>query len=215
MSLNLKVLSIHRSTPFCLFYARRANPLSKYDSLNGVQRILTHQELMERLEYMEKLVFPTLSDSSGAIRNRLERKYNVNNQLTSFPNGSFVMVRKDLRGSKSNSHLKGPFMIVQRTRGGTYVLMDGAKSVLPRNYSPNQLVMVRLPDGLPDSYEIDHIVAYKYDKVTKKNMFLTRWRGYSQEHDTWEPPESFDDPAFIRSYLERQLLLGKPDLIKN
>lgn len=213
-SLNLKVLSIHKSTPFSLFYARRANPFSVYDDQTGKHRSLTHRELIQRLDYMEKVVFPTVAESSNAVRDRLERKYNVSNQLTSFPNGAFVMIRQSRLGSKSDPHLKGPFMVVQRTRGGSYVLSDGSNGVLPRNYSPNQLVAVKLPDGLPESYEVDRIVAYKYDPTTKKYSFLVRWRGYSKEHDTWEPIESFNDSNFIRRYLESQKLLGKPDLVQ-
>ena len=213
MSLNLKVLAAHGSTPFSLFYARRANPLTKYNDLTGEYTPLSHAQLLERLSYMEQLVFPAVAESSRASRSRLEQKYNVSHTMTSFPTGGFVMIRKEQRGSKADAPLKGPFMIVHRTRGGTYVLMSEDKKVLPRNYSPNQLLLVQLPLGLPDSYEIDQIVSHYFDPKTKKFSFLTRWVGYSSEHDTWEPPSSFNDPSFIRKYLEQQHLLGQPGLV--
>ena len=96
---------------------------------------------------MEQIVFPSISESSDMVRNRLERKYDVHNQLVSFPNGAFVMISESRLGNKSDPHLKGPFMVIQRTRGGSYVLSDGAIVFYHVFYSHNQLVAVKLPDG--------------------------------------------------------------------
>ena len=214
--LNSKVLSVHRSTPFSLFYARTANPLSKWNKLEGVQNPLSHDELLERLKYMERIVFPAIAESSTAIRSPLEQKYNLTKALVSIPDGAFVMIKDDRLGPKADPQLKGPFMVVQRTRGGSYVLQDGSKVVLPRHYSPSQLVMVKLPDGLPDSYEVEQIVAHRKAPGRKQGFeFKVRWKGYSSRQDTWEPAASFDDPSFVRKYLETQKLLGNPNLVKS
>ena len=63
--------------------------------------------------------------------------------------------------------------------------------------------------GLPDSYEVAAIVAHKWVEEEKQFRFRVRWRGFSSDHDTWEPPESFDDPGFVRKYMECQRLLGR------
>jgi hypothetical protein len=86
--------------------------------------------------------------------------------------------------------------------------MAADHTVLPRNYAPNQLVMVQLPHGLPDQFEVEKILDHEFDAQTGKYRFLVRWTGYSAAHDTWEPPEHFADSAFVRKYMERCHLLG-------
>ena len=207
-ALNLKVVALHQSSPFSLFYARRANTLTKYNHLTEVHKALTHGELTERLQYMEQLVFPAVAAGAADTRARWEQRYNCDRTLTSFPSGAYVMIRKDVKGPKVDGNLKGPFMVVKCNRGGAYTLMAGDKTILSRNYAPNQLVMVQLPHGQTDSYEVDRIIDHRFDEVRGEHQFLVRWKGYSSAHDTWEPPESFDDPSFVRGYMERQHLLG-------
>ena len=47
-----------------------------------------------------------------------------------------------------------------------------------------------LDDCEPGDYVVEDILAHKVLKDGELR-FLVRWEGYSQEHDTWEPPTSF------------------------
>jgi Chromo (CHRromatin Organisation MOdifier) domain len=45
-------------------------------------------------------------------------------------------------------------------------------------------------DALPDEWEVDEIVDHKRD--SKGNLlFLTKWKGYPLEDNTWEPTGNF------------------------
>jgi hypothetical protein len=37
------------------------------------------------------------------------------------------------------------------------------------------------------SFEVDKILDHKYDSRKKKLFLLIKWKGYSEEDNTWEP----------------------------
>ena len=50
--------------------------------------------------------------------------------------------------------------------------------------------------------DIDKILNHR--KLAHGREYLVRWKGYSKEHDSWEPPSSFDDETTISNYWKRR-----------
>ena len=60
LSMNTRIVSLHNSSPFSLFFARQYNGFSNYcDEENNP---LSEEKLFERLEYMTKVVFPAIKE---------------------------------------------------------------------------------------------------------------------------------------------------------
>jgi hypothetical protein len=58
-------------------------------------------------------------------------------------------------------------------------------------------------DGCP-RYEIDKILAHRQWRKGRNPtwQYLVSWKGYSAEHNSWEPADNFTDDATIRAYWE-------------
>ena len=100
----------------------------------------------------------------------------------------------------------GPYKIVARTQGGSYRLSDASQNILPRNFPPCHLKLIPSA-SLTNSFFVEAILDSKL--VKGKRLFKTRWFGYLPEQDTWEPADSFDDPAIVENFLANQNLGGE------
>lgn len=58
LTMNTRVVALHNSSPFSLFFARHFNGLSNFLDEKG--SITSHEELLKQLEYMTKTVFPAI-----------------------------------------------------------------------------------------------------------------------------------------------------------
>ena len=137
-------------------------------------------------------------------------KYDPN--FTEFPINSYVLLehpggnRKKLQTKK-----QGPFQVVNIV-GSTYTIqnlinhktMDVHISTLtPFNYDPSRTdpESVAAHDSL--EFTVDSILDHRGDKYRRSTMeFLTRWRGYGPDTDSWEPYNALRDTEALLQYLK-------------
>jgi hypothetical protein len=59
--------------------------------------------------------------------------------------------------------------------------------------------------GTSEEFEVDFILDSKLENGVEK--FLVRWRGYSADHDTWEPTSNFSDPQVVEAFRNKAAAL--------
>ena len=208
--MNLKVAALHQSSPFTLFFARKANEFLDYKEC--ASDLLKVKDLEARFTEMTELIFPSISESARNTQDYWKERFDKQSILKTIPEGALVMTRVVERGAKSNPKYEGPFTVLRRTRGGSYSLLDTDGKMLARNYAPNQLEMINVPrasvesqESLPQSWEVDHIRDHRSKNDGSGFEYLVHWKGYQTEDDTWEPEEHFNDVSVITRYMSSQV----------
>ena len=102
---------------------------------------------------------------------------------------------------------KGPGIVIDRTGTYSYVVQIGEQRVQEahrtqlRRHIEDEFVGEPLPlfytaekatilEAAPDTYMVEAIQRERVGKQGRRE-FLTRWRGFGPEGDTWEPFSSF------------------------
>ncbi|KAG0317321.1 hypothetical protein BG000_004577 [Podila horticola] len=207
LQINTKVASIHKSTPFSLFFGRPFAGLKNFSDVES--RLLTEEELHQRHEYFTNMVFPAVAEGSSSYQQTMAKQFNRSHKIVDFPKGSFVMARHEESTGALEAKYEGPFMVVRRTARGSYVLRDNLQQILARNYSPDQLKMVvPLTDDItvkPRSYEIEKIVGHDLGSEGEM-LYQVKWKGYDESWNDWLSFSHFDSKAIVTEYHKKHNL---------
>ena len=195
LQINLRIVSPTTSCPMELMFARKINTFG--DTTENEFSEPSVEELQKRYELISQIVFPAIDSRSIHLQEESNKKWNAKHLLKKFPIDSFVMVRNNAPFNKLDLRYLGPYKVVEITKGGSYRLTDATGNILKRNFPPNLLKKSTLTQ-LTDSYYVERIVDFKTENG--KELFRVRWFGYTPNEDTWEPTESFDDPALLHNF---------------
>ncbi|KAF7722042.1 hypothetical protein EC973_003764 [Apophysomyces ossiformis] len=99
---------------------------------------------------------------------------------------------------------EGPFTVVHKIKGDSYVLRDEQGVLLPIDIPPSQLKLISQDEIVPADqvYEVENIVAHE-ETENGQYRYKVRWKNYPPEQDTWEPYENFTDASTVAAYWER------------
>lgn len=197
LAMNTRIVALHNSTPFSLFFARRFNGISNFTKASG--EISTQEELLKRLEYMTETVFPGIEVKTKETQRRMIERFNQSILLNEFADGARVMSIDPILGDKLTPRYEGPFTVVRKTTGGSYVLRDGTGKDLGRRFAPSQLKLVLDDFETTPTYEVEKILQHRKTPGGEVE-YLVKWKGYASKDNTWEPLESFVERACIVSY---------------
>ncbi|KAG0195465.1 hypothetical protein BGX31_006205, partial [Mortierella sp. GBA43] len=176
LAMNTSIVALHNSSPFSLFFARKFDGFHKCTDKNN--DLLSQEQLLERLEYMTKIVFPAIDEKARQTQKRMIERFNATVLHNEFPDGAKVMTLDPIKGDKLTAVYEGPYTVVRRTTGGSYELRDGTGAPLTRNYAPSQMKLV-LEDPSDDlTYTVDKIIDHAKDPDDPSQWkYLTRWKG--------------------------------------
>jgi len=141
---NIKVHSLHLSSPFSLIHGRQFNSFTNHEN-QDISQPLDEKALQLRLLTMKDLVFPAINLASQTRMKKVAEKFNIKHAFTSkdpFPIGSYVMLKNATKGSKFEATFEGPFKVLRRNKGGAYILQDSTGALLPRNAAPSQMKLI-------------------------------------------------------------------------
>ncbi|GJJ75509.1 hypothetical protein EMPS_07867 [Entomortierella parvispora] len=199
LAMNTRIVALHNSSPFSLFFARKANGFRNYSK--STKNVMTHKQLCDRLAYMTEIVFPAIDKKSEETQKKMIARFNATVLHNEFPDGAKVMTLDPIRGNKLTPRYEGPYTVVRRTTGGSYELRDGTGESLSRNYAPSQLKLVLEDLNTLPIFEIEYILDHRPHPSRKGEWeYKAKWAGYSKDDYSWEPEENVIEKQCIREY---------------
>jgi hypothetical protein len=215
-AMNCKIAAVHRRTPFAVMFGRDTNAFADYSSetipASFESSSTEHERFLSSVkDHVDALAksFPTIAARSVATRGAAKKKFDSKSKLIDLSPDSYVMLRKDGRVSKLDPINEGPYKVVGKTKGGTYILQDLEGHLLPRNHPPSALISLSTnPKFAQDSYEVQAILDHR--KAKNGYEYLVRWAGYNPSDDSWEPESHFDSVGAINAYWNRRKALRPP-----
>jgi hypothetical protein len=205
--MNQRVQQKTGSSPFAYMFARRVNGFRDFmEEEDG--KVLDEQELMARYQTIKEVIFPALASRKGKKQDEVEARFNSRKRIIDaeyYPPGALVMVKDPHRKHKNEPLYTGPYSVLRRTKGKSYVLLDHGKDELfPRDVPPQQLKLVHDTGAVDEEkhYEVEAIVNHRGRKGAYE--YLVHWKGYGRREDTWEAAKQFDSPALIEQYWKRR-----------
>jgi transposase InsO family protein len=169
-------------------------------------------------DYMQTLLTQQSAILEAARANQLEHDTHhlseFDPNFSEYPINSYVLVDPpEGKRPKLSMRKKGPYLVVSINKA-IYKLRDlltgkefslHISNLAPFRYDSTRTDPkdVAMHDAL--EFEIEQILSHRGSRYKRKEMeFLVRWRGFSQEHDSWEPYTGLRDTTQLLEYLERQ-----------
>jgi len=147
-------------------------------------------------------------------------------ELTTFPINSYVLLQypAGLGGdhrppSKLHTRWQGPFRVIG-SRGDKYTLQNlvtmrsmerHVKELIPYHHNPftDDPVQEAIKDA--NQYVVERIITHTGNWNVKSTLqFRVRWRGYTEQDDTWEPWKNIRTNVRLHEYLRS---IGKANQI--
>jgi len=201
-AINIKIASIHKSTPFAIMFGRSHNSFSDFTS-TPLANVSDLENLKEIIALREQAIHPSIFQVAQSTQAKNKARFDATHPIRDFPVGSFVRARDPVRASKLDAIYDGPYKIIKKTKGGTYVLQDMTGTLLDRNFAPHELNLISGDVQLDSqSYEVDKVLNHREAKQGYE--YLVHWKGYTHDDDTWEPESSFDSLKPIQNYWDRR-----------
>ena len=202
LAMNTCVVALHNTSPFSLFFARKFNGFHNFT--NDKNELLTHKELAARLKYMTEVVFPAANEKAQATQKLMIERFNATILHNEFPIGAKVMAVDPIIGNKLTPRYEGPYTVVHRTTGGSYVFDESTGKPLGRNYALSQLKLVLEDHDHIVSYEVERIVGHRFAQGEEGEWdYKVKWKGYPDSDNSWVPQTDFNETRCIREYWKK------------
>ena len=205
LAINAKITKRHNTAPFNLMFARKINAFKDYREEKGLPPV-TPEEWQQRIHEMETVVFPAISERVQAVIKAQKDQFDRKHFIVDYKAGDVVNIKvRERTGKLDSTEYEGPYTIVHKTRGGSYVLKNANGDIEPRNYQPSVLKLISQDEVIPSDelYVVESIISHKEIKPGVYH-YRVRWKGYNEDDDTWEPEENFTHRQTILDYWSKR-----------
>jgi len=184
-------------------FGRTLNTLSDHSTTES--QLLTHDQLVERWEKIHNIVYPAITSRVSKFVAKAQEQFAKRHKILQdpFPPGAAVMTIDPTRSTKLDPVYEGPFRVLRRNRGGTYLLQDHDNTLLSRPVPPEDLKLIS-QSALHDttSYIVDRILQHR--GPPNKREYLVKWKHFDDRYNLWIPHSNFDDIQCISDYWKQQ-----------
>jgi hypothetical protein len=153
---------------------------------------------------MSEIVFPAIAGRTRLYADGVFDDFAKRHKIIKddYPPGALVMRQIKPRTSKLLPAWEGPYVIIQRSRGGAYLLRDSTNDLLVQKVPASQLRLISYEGALsPDSFEVDHVVAHR--GPPEDRSYLIRWKGFSREFNSWVKQADIQTLGCIADYWDK------------
>jgi hypothetical protein len=209
--LNNTTSSKTASSRFALALGRPCNALA--DHAQAESKLLSETELEQRTKTAHELIYPAVAEAAAARAKEQAEGRDADRQYHKpIAVGSAVMLLDQARSAKWEPRWVGPYVVVKRTRAGTYSLVDSKNALLGRSVPADQIKLVA-PPGKQDDKQRAYVVKSVLDHrgPDGKREYLVAWQGYGDDENSWVPQTDFEDLACIQTYWRRRETKAKQE----
>ena len=205
--MNSKIQLSTGASAFAYMFCRQPNGLKDYSKTEEGEW-MNQDQMLARYYKVQSSIFPKLAVRKQHSQDKVKERWNKTKTIIDtqyFPDGSIVMVRDPARKSKCEPKYLGPFTVLRRTKGKSYVLLDHVtEELFPRDVPPDQLKLVTRQASKANSelhYQIEAVINHRGKPAERE--YLLKWKN-PELGTSWEPIQNFDGMATITNYWKRR-----------
>ena len=209
LSLNVHRSRLHGMMPFMVMFHRAPNEFKDYrgDKPTLHEREIDVEAFKKKLDLIDRIIVPAIRDQILKTQDKDSNYFRKRHRILEkpYPIGSTVMIKNiENKNRKTDPNYEGPFYIHGITKNGSYILTDKTDTFLARDVPTQQIKLISTNDAKEDNSDVYEVQAIINHRGTPPNYeYLVRWKNFTEDHDSWEPPASFDSPDVIKHYWAR------------
>lgn len=209
LSLNVHRSRLHGMMPFVVMFHRLPNEFKDYRSDKPIlhEKEIDVEAFKKKLDLIDRIIVPAIRDQIMKTQDKDSQYFRKRHRILEnpYPVGSTVMIKNiENKNRKTDPNYEGPFYVHGHTRNGSYILTDRTNSFLARDIPTQQIKLISTSDTRDDpsnAYVVEALINHKGKAPNYK--YLVKWKGYSEDWNSWEPPSMFDSPDVIKQYWAR------------
>jgi hypothetical protein len=193
-------------------FGRAINPFHAYSTMKETIP-MDAKTLKSKWMELRRHVIPAVNERIQERQEQLYAKIDASRHIVEdFKPGQYVLAKDPTRGSKWNDIWEGPYLLLRKNTGGSYVLEDPTGHPLSYRFPPDHLITAPFYEpSEEESHEIKKITAHRGEG--EQADYLVQWRNPSLP-ETWVNIKDFDSRSIISKY-HKTLTKIKKDLDKS
>jgi hypothetical protein len=147
----------------------------------------------------KEIIKPIIASKATNTQNKMKEKFDNNSKIRKYEEGEWIKLKYPKKQSALEADHHGPYQITTSHKDKSYTVQDIEGKIVKGTFAPKDIIP--LSDPLIENkkvYEVEQIISHRINK--SKLEFKVRWKGYSENEDSWEPLESFDSLLPIKAY---------------
>lgn len=179
-------------------------PTDENKSLTPEQRKpMSHEESMKCIHYISDIVFPAIHEKTMAQLELKKTRFNNTHTMADFKQGCHVIVRLQTKAGQLAPAYNGPYTVIRKNRGNSYILRDHTGGLMPRNYTSIELKLISHDEVLELDDEIKHhkvAAILNHRGEPTKREYLVRFKNLSSDYDESIDQDYLNATEMLREY---------------